>query len=163
MATLGVVGGGGGRAAPASKCGRRGGDVATSTSPSSPSPPYQSRDGADHRDIDTSIPSYHSSSSSTDGPTANPHSPNPATAPLLFSTASAARWRRKGGSLSNIDVNQHQHSKPAKSNPRHRAASVHVRPIEGMEEVHGVDVSWLHRPNKGPHVAERLSLRLPQC
>lgn len=151
MATLGVVGGGGGRAAASSDGGRRGGDVATSTSLPIPSSPYQHACGADHLDIDASIPSDPYSFSS-DSPTAHPPSPNPTTAPLLFSTASAARWRRKGGSLNNINVNQHQNLQPTKSNPRHRAASVQARPIEGMEEVHGVDVSWLHRPNKGAHV-----------
>ena len=56
--------------------------------------------------------------------------------PLLLNTASAARSRRWEGN------NQRNKNRP------HRAASDLVLKVAVMEEVHGVDVSWLHHPNK---------------
>lgn len=68
---------------------------------------------------------------------------SPTTAPLLLSTATAARWRRREGSkdLGNKDKNRN----------RAKSELVHIKVVEiaHMEEEHGVDVSWLHRPNKG--------------
>lgn len=58
--------------------------------------------------------------------------------PLLIQTASTAQRRRKGSS---VDIK--------KAAPKEPVAEKRVRPISGMEEVHGVDVSWLHKPNKG--------------
>lgn len=71
---------------------------------------------------------------------------DPATAPLLLNKASAARWRRKGGGLNNIDVDVNQG--PGKTSHQRTASGLFV-PVAGMEQVHGVDVSWLHKPNKG--------------
>ncbi|KAK3722392.1 Microtubules assembly and stabilization protein [Vermiconidia calcicola] len=59
--------------------------------------------------------------------------------PLLLHTASSARWRRRENNIRNTNS----------SNPsiRARAASDLVLKVAVMEEVHGVDVSWLHHPN----------------
>ena len=65
---------------------------------------------------------------------------DPATAHLLLDTASAAKWRRGEGSPGNSD--QPRRIKPALSDNL-------VLKVAVMEEVHGVDVSWLHRPHKG--------------
>ena len=70
--------------------------------------------------------------------------------PLLANTASAARWRRRGDSLAGnsgaSNVNK-QHYRERDS--RKRDSKDLVLKVAVMEEVHGVDVSWLHRPNKG--------------
>ena len=70
---------------------------------------------------------------------------NQSLTPLLLSTASAARCRRRPES----NTNNSQRNRP------HRAASdflqhpVRKYSVAAMEEVHGVDVSWLHHPHKG--------------
>lgn len=61
---------------------------------------------------------------------------------LLLSTASAARWRRN-------ETNPHNRRKPQIERLHVRANSELVLQVKVMEEVHGVDVSWLHHPNKG--------------
>ncbi|KAK5170445.1 Microtubules assembly and stabilization protein [Saxophila tyrrhenica] len=61
---------------------------------------------------------------------------------LLLDTASAARWRRQEAKPSNS-----RNSTLAKLHSR--ANSELVLQVKVMEEVHGVDVSWLHHPNKG--------------
>lgn len=58
--------------------------------------------------------------------------------PLLLNTASAARSRRWEGNSGSTQ----------RHNRTHRAASDLVLKVAVMEEVHGVDVSWLHHPNK---------------
>ena len=71
--------------------------------------------------------------------------------PLLLQTASAARWRRRENNLSNSN------SDIAKL--RERANSELILRVAVMEEVHGVDVSWLHHPNKGAIDRRRTSNR----
>lgn len=59
--------------------------------------------------------------------------------PPLLDTASVAQCRgRDGGSNSNPRKRKHL-----------RAVSDLVSKVTTMEEVHGVDVSWLHHPHKG--------------
>lgn len=71
---------------------------------------------------------------------------NPATGSQISDIVEAARWRRKSGSLENI--RQEVLGRTDRTS-RHRASSDLPLPIGIMEEVHGVDVSWLHKPNKG--------------
>ncbi|TKA80752.1 hypothetical protein B0A55_02698 [Friedmanniomyces simplex] len=56
----------------------------------------------------------------------------------LYHTGSAARWRRKQG-----DYFSH--------NGRPTTTSLSAIRQRNMEEVHGVDVSWLHHPGKNEH------------
>ena len=63
---------------------------------------------------------------------------SPSSAPLLLNSASAARWRRK----------ESQHKVPLAREIKRSASDVELK-ADRMEELHGVDVSWLHRPNKG--------------
>jgi hypothetical protein len=63
----------------------------------------------------------------------------PELSPLIIQTASAARWRRRENNLSNSNFDKF----------RGRANSELVLQVAVMEEVHGVDVSWLHHSNKG--------------
>ncbi len=58
--------------------------------------------------------------------------------PLLVQTASAARWRRREDKQSNNKLDKY----------RGRSNSELVVQVK-MEDVHGVDVSWLHHTNKG--------------
>ena len=57
--------------------------------------------------------------------------------PLLLTTASEARWRRRKN-LSNSNIEGQK-----------RVSRDLVLKVSVMEEVHGVDVSWLHRPKQG--------------
>lgn len=59
----------------------------------------------------------------------------------LLHTASAARWRRRQNNLSNSNSDNEK--------LRERANAELVLKVAVMEEVHGVDVSWLHHTNKG--------------
>lgn len=86
--------------------------------------------------------------------------------PLLLSTASAARGRRRDGSVSKGNTSTHndstkhkQHNQIPIRNRPHRAASDLVLNVAVMEEVHGVDVSWLHHPSKGMETAYRAEER----
>jgi len=63
---------------------------------------------------------------------------------ILLNTASAARWRRR--EKYPIDSR-----KSELGELRGRSNSELVLQVKVMEEVHGVDVSWLHHPNKGIH------------
>ena len=74
--------------------------------------------------------------------------------PLIVSTATTAQWRRRGSSWDSGNGRQRQRLQhrqlllpPQQPDPRSSATSVTV-PIASMEEVHGVDVSWLHHPSK---------------
>ena len=76
--------------------------------------------------------------------------------PLLLNTASAARGRRRDGGVSGNNENGGDKAslnivnpKPRPRNRPHRAASELALNVAAMEEVHGVDVSWLHHTNKG--------------
>jgi hypothetical protein len=61
---------------------------------------------------------------------------------LLLNTASAAQWRRRD----NHPINSRN---ATLQKLRGRSNSELVLQVKVMEEVHGVDVSWLHHPNKG--------------
>ena len=78
---------------------------------------------------------------------------NPATGSQISDIVEAARWRRKSGSLENI---RQEVLGRRDQTSRHRALSDLPLPIGIMEEVHGVDVSWLHKPNKGKICFARL-------
>ena len=81
--------------------------------------------------------------------------------PLLLNTASAARGRRRDGGVSsnnNSSKSSDNSLNIVNPNPRprnrpYRAASELVLNVGAMEEVHGVDVSWLHHTNKGIDMA----------
>jgi hypothetical protein len=81
--------------------------------------------------------------------------------PLLLNTASAARGRRRDGGVSSNNNNNNGdknflnivNPNPRPRNRPHRAASELVLNVAVMEEVHGVDVSWLHHTNKGIEMA----------
>jgi len=78
---------------------------------------------------------------------------NPATESQISDIVDAIRWRRKSGSLENI---RQEVLQSRNKTSRHRASSDLPLPIGIMEEVHGVDVSWLHKPNKGKTVSHGL-------
>ena len=88
-------------------------------------------------------------------PTSTPHTTEPGQeeggkydfAPLIFSTASAAQWRRRGISLGSSS-RQKQHLRDNSGNRRYVSPQDLVLRVAVMEEVHGVDVSWLHKPTK---------------
>lgn len=69
-------------------------------------------------------------------------------APLsqLYHSGSAARWRRKGAQQDYFSFSIGTGANKNSAGLGTRLTAVRDR---SMEEVHGVDVSWLHKPNKG--------------